>query len=58
MMTQIRLAARVLEAEHRLYPECLRLVLAGDAVLEGDRVRLKTPEPGGPGTLLSLGLKG
>ena len=35
-----RLAARVLTAEHRLYPTCLALVAAGRARVEGDRVRL------------------
>jgi len=32
------LAARVLEAEHRLYPEALRLVAGGRAVVENERV--------------------
>lgn len=32
------LAARVLEAEHRIYPAALRLVASGRAVLSGDRV--------------------
>lgn len=35
------LAARVLEAEHRLYPHALALIASGDAVIEGDRARLK-----------------
>ena len=35
------LAARILVAEHRLYPYALALVAEGRAVLEGDRVRLK-----------------
>lgn len=35
------LAARILVAEHRLYPYALGLVAEGRAVLEGDRVRLK-----------------
>jgi len=35
-----RLAARVLTAEHRLYPACLALVASGQATVEGDRVRL------------------
>ena len=32
------LAARVLAAEHRLYPQCLRLVAEGRAQVEGDVV--------------------
>ncbi len=32
------LAARVLEAEHKLYPLALRLVASGEARVEGDRV--------------------
>ncbi|MDF2097173.1 phosphoribosylglycinamide formyltransferase [Aquibaculum arenosum] len=35
-----RLAARVLEAEHRLYPHCLRLLAEGRLTLEGERVRV------------------
>jgi len=35
-----RLAARVLQAEHRLYPACLRLVAEGKVRLAGDRVEL------------------
>jgi phosphoribosylglycinamide formyltransferase-1 len=34
------LAARVLRAEHRLYPACLRLVAEGKVRLAGDRVEL------------------
>lgn len=34
------LAARVLEAEHRLYPLALALVAAGEARLEGETVRI------------------
>jgi phosphoribosylglycinamide formyltransferase-1 len=33
-----RLAARVLTAEHRLYPLCLRLVASGDARVEDEKV--------------------
>jgi len=36
----VRLAARILEAEHRIYPEALRLVAEGEARVEGDRVAL------------------
>jgi phosphoribosylglycinamide formyltransferase 1 len=34
------LAARILVAEHRLYPQALALVASGRAVLEGGRVRI------------------
>ena len=33
------LAARILEAEHRIYPRAVRMVLDGDLRLEGRRVR-------------------
>jgi phosphoribosylglycinamide formyltransferase-1 len=36
------LSARILEAEHRLYPRAVRLVLEGRYVLEGRRVRVST----------------
>jgi len=35
------LAARVLEQEHRLYPQAIRWFLDGQLVIEGDRVRVK-----------------
>lgn len=35
------LAARVLRAEHRLYPACLRLVAAGRAKVVGERVEIE-----------------
>jgi phosphoribosylglycinamide formyltransferase 1 len=35
-----KLSARILEAEHRLYPRAVRLVLGGNYRLEGRRVRL------------------
>lgn len=35
-----RLAARVLAAEHRLYPHCLSLLAEGRLTLEGERVRV------------------
>lgn len=35
------LAARILEAEHRLYPEAIGLLLAGRWTVEGRRLRLK-----------------
>jgi phosphoribosylglycinamide formyltransferase-1 len=37
--TEETLAARVLEAEHRLYPAAVRLVLDGAVAVEGRRVR-------------------
>jgi phosphoribosylglycinamide formyltransferase-1 len=37
------LAARVLEAEHRLYPHALRLVASGSARVEGERVVFDSP---------------
>ena len=53
------LAARVLEAEHRLYPHCLRLVAEGRITVRGDvaeaedpnvqsTLRLINPAPDGP----------
>jgi phosphoribosylglycinamide formyltransferase 1 len=43
---EARLAARVLEAEHRLYPLALGLVAAGKVQVEGERVVLEgTPPP-------------
>jgi len=36
-----RLSARILEAEHRIYPRAVRLVLDGRYRLEGRRVRLR-----------------
>lgn len=34
--TEETLAARVLEAEHRIYPEALRMVAAGEVRVEND----------------------
>lgn len=42
--TEEALAARVLQAEHLLYPHALALVASGRAVLEGGRVRLQDEE--------------
>lgn len=39
------LAARILEAEHRIYPEAVRLVLGGRCRVEGRRVRIEAPSP-------------
>jgi phosphoribosylglycinamide formyltransferase-1 len=36
--TPAKLAARVLEAEHRLYPHALRLVAGGRVCVSGDSV--------------------
>ena len=35
--TEAALEARILEAEHELYPRCLRLICEGKVKLEGDR---------------------
>jgi phosphoribosylglycinamide formyltransferase-1 len=45
------LAARVLTAEHRLYPACLRLVALGRARLEGAEVRFSGDFPTGAALL-------
>jgi phosphoribosylglycinamide formyltransferase-1 len=37
------LAARILEAEHRIYPRAVRLLLEGRVRVEGRRVRLQEP---------------
>jgi phosphoribosylglycinamide formyltransferase 1 len=39
--TPASLAARVLEQEHRLYPQAIRWFLDGQLVIEGGRVRVK-----------------
>ena len=39
--TEEALAARVLEQEHRIYPQAIRWFLDGRLVIEGDRVRVK-----------------
>lgn len=39
--SEAALAARVLEQEHRLYPQAIRWFLDGALVIEGDRVRVK-----------------
>lgn len=39
--SEAALAARVLEQEHRLYPQAIRWFLDGQLVIEGDRVRVK-----------------
>lgn len=42
------LAARILDEEHRIYPEAARIVLEGRYRIEGRRVILETSEPGKP----------
>lgn len=42
--TDETLAARILEVEHRLYPEAVRIVLSGDWRLEGRKFIHHTPE--------------
>lgn len=43
--TEAALAARIHAAEHRLYPEAVRKVLDGRAVLQGDRVVVREAGP-------------
>lgn len=40
------LAARVLDAEHKLYPQCVALACSGKARVAGERVRLQAREFG------------
>ncbi|MGH6962057.1 MAG: formyltransferase family protein, partial [Dongiaceae bacterium] len=43
------LAARVLEAEHRIYPQALRLIAGGRVEVVGERVIVDgAPVPAGP----------
>ncbi len=46
--TPDELAARVLEAEHRLFPLCLRLVAEGRVGVEGDATRIEGGAAPGP----------
>ncbi|MEH3117814.1 MAG: phosphoribosylglycinamide formyltransferase [Methylorubrum populi] len=48
------LAARVIVQEHRLYPAALALIAAGDAVLEGGRVRFTTRDRSADAAILAL----
>jgi phosphoribosylglycinamide formyltransferase-1 len=41
--TEDALAARVLAAEHLLYPACVRMVVEGRAPVRGNAVALETP---------------
>ena len=50
------LAARILEVEHRIYPEALRLLAAGKLRLEGEICKI-AGESGGRETLISPALK-
>jgi phosphoribosylglycinamide formyltransferase 1 len=43
--TSETLAARVLQQEHRLYPEAIRLFAEGRLEIRGRRVRIRPPEP-------------
>lgn len=43
------LAARVLEAEHQIYPEAVGLVLDGGWTIDGRRFRRRAQPPAGPG---------
>ncbi len=45
--TPERLAARVLAAEHRLYPQCLALVAAGRVTVTGETAVVEGPEAEG-----------
>ncbi len=47
--TEDSLSARLLAVEHRLYPEAVRLFCAGRLTLDGRRVRVAAPPPGGAG---------
>lgn len=47
------LAARVLTAEHKLYPLCLKLVAEGRVTVDGDRARVEAAEAADPEILLS-----
>lgn len=49
------LAARVLAAEHKLYPACLALFAAGSAWIEGERCVIEAPAP--DGALFSLNVE-
>ena len=53
-----RLAARVLEAEHRLYPLALGLVAAGKVRVEGERAVVDGPAPAAQMLLNPSGLTG
>ncbi|PKY11143.1 phosphoribosylglycinamide formyltransferase [Acidithiobacillus marinus] len=46
------LAARVLEAEHQIYPQALAAILSGRCRLEAGRVHWSTPLPGAEGTVV------
>ena len=43
--TEETLAARVLEAEHRIYPAAVKFYLQGRVTLEGNRARVNLPGP-------------
>jgi len=41
--TEDALADRILNLEHRIYPQALRILATGQAVIEGERVRFRVP---------------
>jgi len=41
--TEDALADRILNLEHRIYPQALRILATGQAVIEGERVRIRVP---------------
>lgn len=51
--TPERLAARVLEMEHRLYPHCLRLVAEGQVCVAGDVAEIDDPGVDAPAGLIN-----
>jgi phosphoribosylglycinamide formyltransferase 1 len=55
--TPDRLSARILEIEHQIYPEALRLLASGKLRLDGDICRL-VGEADARGTLISPQLAG
>ncbi len=42
---EAELSRRILEQEHRLYPEALTMLLSGDYELQGRRIKGKKPKP-------------
>lgn len=45
---EARLAARVLAAEHRIYPQAIRWIVEGRVDVIGNHVRVREARPGGP----------
>lgn len=50
---EARLAARILEVEHRIYPLALRLIAEGRVCVEGETVRINGPGDGADAVLIS-----